>query len=137
MVSNLRFIDLCNRGALIPVRLCLTTPNEPQHPSKSPFHALTRVWLRSLSKAREASGIPTHRLTAKQKSSPNRGLLLKWGCLGGPPVLKFKARPNFALHHEVLDPLILILDGKLIGAYLICLLLFLAVRIPHHSHRRL
>ena len=28
VVSNLRFIDLCNRGALIPVRLCLTTPNE-------------------------------------------------------------------------------------------------------------
>ena len=28
MVSNLRFIDLCGRGALIPVRLCLTTPLE-------------------------------------------------------------------------------------------------------------
>ena len=26
MVSNLRFIDLCNRGALRRVRLCLTTP---------------------------------------------------------------------------------------------------------------
>ena len=30
-------------------------------------------WLRSLSKARGHSGTPTHRLTAKQKSSPNRG----------------------------------------------------------------
>ena len=29
-------------------------------------------WLRSLSKARGHSGTPTHRLTAKQKSSPNR-----------------------------------------------------------------
>jgi hypothetical protein len=27
VVSNLRFIDLCNRGALRPVRLCLTTPS--------------------------------------------------------------------------------------------------------------
>jgi len=102
------------------------------------------LWLRSLSKARGYSGVCRH-TGLRQNRSPVRIedqleiklLLLKWGCLGGPPVLKFKARPNFALHHEVLDPLILILDGKLIGAYLICLLLFLAVRIPHHSHRRL
>jgi len=26
VVSNLRFIDLCDRGTLRPVRLCLTTP---------------------------------------------------------------------------------------------------------------
>ena len=26
VVSNLRFIDLCDRGTLRPVRICLTTP---------------------------------------------------------------------------------------------------------------